>query len=152
MSYEISLLKTATKFPQHRRAIQNISLAMALNSFDPLNDVGQSPEQLQNVVRMLELMDLLEENYFSICHALTKIGKGYGSLLVQFYTKRDSALAMAKRYRVSAPTVYRKLRIAKNKFCKELRKIGVTDSWYNNTFLPKMEEYGNMAVPSAFLN
>ena len=149
MSYEIKLLTTASKFPQHQIIIRHFALRFALRSFDVNTTRGQTFGQIDNMCKMMELSSLLQENFNNVQQALSNIHKGYRSLLLSFYSGKTTAIKLAKRYRVTTPTVYRKLRIAKDSFVRALKRMGINEKWYDNYFVPLFDQLTDLDIPFA---
>lgn len=145
MNHELVMLRGLGHCKKMMSCLQKESLHYALKSFSTeyVRDgtVGQVKVMAQLAVKkecLLKYINLVQT-------ALQNISRGYRALIAAVYVKKIPKEELAKRYKVSVSTVYRKLAKARKSFRCSLDALGCTEAWFIAT-------YGDFAWINSLLN
>ena len=116
------------------KIIDDEVMMLAMKSYDVTNCRDGTMGQIQAICDLYERKDLLKSFCDAVCTALYKLSAKHRVLLVAVYVKNVDKNALAKKYKVSLSTVYRKLFAARIQFKNALEVLGYTEQWFNENF------------------
>lgn len=134
MKYELIMLKNALRMKKNAKILTKEMQLLAMQSYDVLNWRDGTMGQIEAIGNYINQIDCLTEFYNSVEKALLIVPKGYRALLVEVYFKCTDKLLLAKKYKVSRSTVYRKLFTARELFRDALQSIGCDEQWFISNY------------------
>ena len=134
MNYELVMLKNALRMKQNAKILKKEMQLVALRSYDTFNWRDGTIGQVQAISEYSRQIDRLTTFYNSIEKALLVVPSGYRALLVAVYFRHKDKMELAKRYRVSRATVYRRLSTARALFREALISIGCDEQWFTTNY------------------
>ena len=130
MNYELVLLRNALRMKRNAKILTKEMQLIALRSYNTLNWRDGTMGQLRAIEDYSQQIDRLTNVYNLVERALLIVPAGYRALLVAVYFRNKDKNEIAKRYRVSRSTVYRRLYRARELFCQALQSIGCDKEWF----------------------
>ena len=137
MNYELIMLRNALRMKKNANILTEEMKLIALRSYSTFNWRDGTMGQVEAIAKLSRQIDDCNAFYNSVKKALYIVPAGYRALLVTVYFKNTDKQEIAKRYKVSRSTVYRKLLYARESFLSALNSIGCTEEWF-------MANYGEL--------
>lgn len=134
MNYELILLKNTLRMNKNIKLLTKEMQLIAMRSYDTFNWRNGTMGQIEAISNYSEQIDRLTILCNSVKKALLIVPNGYRALLVEVYFKGADKMQLAKRYRVSRSTVYRKLNGARELFRQALQSIGCDEQWFVDNY------------------
>ena len=130
MNYELIMLKNAIRMKKTANILTKELKLVAMKSYDTLNWRNGTMGQVEAISNISAQIDECFTFYNAVEKALLMLPKGHAALLVTVYFKNVKKDELAKKYKVSRSTVYRKLYSAREMFANALVSMGFTEEWY----------------------
>lgn len=134
MNYELIMLKNAVRMKKTANILSKELTLVAMKSYDTFNWRNGTMGQMQAITNISTQIDECLTFYNAVEKALLMIPKGYATLLVTVYFKNTDKVELAKKYKVSRSTVYRKLYAAREMFLRALNSMGFTEQWFTENY------------------
>ena len=134
MNYELLMLKNAIRMRKTANILTKELELIAMKSYDTFNWRNGTMGQVEAITNISSQIDECLAFYNAVEKALLILPKGNRMLLVTVYFKNIDKVELAKRYRVSRSTVYRKLYAAREMFLKALNSLGFTQDWFTENY------------------
>ena len=134
MNYELIMLRNALRMKKCANRFREEMEHIALTSYNTLTWRNGTMGQIDAMASAQDKVEECQRFYEVVKNALLVLPKGYRALLVSVYLKRTDKNALAKRYRVSLSTVYRKLFQARTSLSNALKNMGYDEEWFLNTY------------------
>ena len=134
MNYELIMLKNAIRMKKTANILSKELTLVAMKSYDTFNWRDGTMGQVQAITNISMQIDECLAFYNAVEKALLMLPKKYAVLLVTVYFKNTAKEELAKKYKVSRSTVYRKLYSAREMFLRALISMGFTEEWFNENY------------------
>ena len=134
MNYELLMLKNAIRMKKTANLLTKELEIIAMKSYDTFNWRNGTMGQVEAITNISTQIDECLTFYNAVEKALLILPKGYRALLVTVYFKNIDKMELAKKYKVSRSTVYRKLYAARELFLNALNNLGFTEQWFTDNY------------------
>ena len=134
MNYELLMLKNAIRMKKTANILTKELELVAMKSYNTLNWRNGTIGQVEAISNISAQIDECLTFYNAVEKALLIIPRGYSALLVTVYFKNTDKAELAKKYKVSRSTVYRKLYSAREMFMHALISLGCTEEWFTANY------------------
>ena len=134
MNYELIMLKNAVRMKKTANILSKELSLVAMKSYDTFNWRNGTMGQVEAITNISVQIDECLDFYNAVEKALLMLPKGHAVLLVTVYFKNTAKEELAKKYKVSRSTVYRKLYTAREMFKDALISLGCTEQWFDTNY------------------